>query len=359
MLHYFIQLNYATVVVLIFMFTFILSNRYFEKRVRQIFGLASVFVLILVVVDSVEYWTASFTYPTKLRIWMSAIGYTLRPAIIMMISMLVTRDKKNRWFLMLLPGMLNAIVAFSALFTDIAFSYGADNEFIRGPLGFSAYIASAFYLILLCVVTLHRYREENTTEAYISIAIGIMSCISTFLEAVAGYDGLINVTGAISVMVYYLYLNSQQFKRDELTNVLNRRCFYFDAEKELTNVTALISIDLNNLKQLNDNMGHAEGDKAICTMVRCVRKVLLKNCRLYRTGGDEFMVLCFKKQHLQIEEMIKRLREEMDKTGYSCAVGIAFFEPGQSIEYLCSKADEAMYKDKAEGKSQKSVFQAQ
>ena len=355
MLHYFIQLNYATIAVLIFMLAFIVSNRYFDKVVRQIFGLASMFVLILVIVDSVEYWTASFSYPTSLRVWMSAIGYTLRPCTIMMISMLVTREKKQKWWFMLLPGVVNAVISFSALFTDVAFSYGPDNEFIRGPLGFSAYIASAFYLILLIVVTLHRYREENTTEAYISIAIGIMSCIATFLEATAGYDGMINVTGAISIMVYYLYLNSQQFKRDALTNVLNRRCFYFDIEKELANLTALISIDLNNLKQLNDNLGHAEGDKAICTMVKCVRKVLLKNCSLYRIGGDEFMVLCFRKQHLQIEEMVRCLRAEMDKTGYSCAIGIAFAEPGESVEYLCTKADEAMYQDKAVSKRQKSV----
>lgn len=352
MLHYFIQLNYATITVLVFMFAFIFSNRYFDKSIRLVFGTASFFVFVLVVVDSIEFYTASLAYPTLLRVWMSAIGYALRPSTIFLISVLISRGRKRKLFLMALPLFLNALISFSALFTDIAFSYDEKNEFVRGSLGFSAYITSVFYLGMLVVVTLQRYREENTTEAYISIAVSGMSVIATYMEAVAGYDGMINVTGAISIMAYYLYLNAQQFKRDALTNVLNRRCFYMDAEKEKANITAVISIDLNNLKQLNDTYGHAKGDEAICTMVSCVRKVLLKKSSLYRTGGDEFMILCFRQNREKVDTMIQRLREEMQKTQYSCAIGRVFVEEGQEVEQLCALADEAMYQDKVRMKKE-------
>lgn len=90
-----------------------------------------------------------------------------------------------------------------------------------------------------------------------------MFVISTAMESVWGYDGVINTTGAVALVFYYLYLNTQQFKRDPMTNALNRRCFYLDAEKNMAGLSAVMSIDLNNLKQLNDGYGHAKGDEAI------------------------------------------------------------------------------------------------
>lgn len=131
---------------------------------------ACVLVMCLVLVDSVEYWTASFDHATPLRIWMSAIGYSLRPTNIYIVILLLDQgEKKNHW--LGIPLVINARLAFSALFTDIAYSYSADNQFVRGPLGYFAFVTSGFY----------------------------------------------------AVVFYYLYLNTQQFKRDPMTKALNRR----------------------------------------------------------------------------------------------------------------------------------------
>ena len=57
-----------------------------------------------------------------------------------------------------------------------------------------------------------------------------------------------------------------------------------------------VSLDRNNLKEINDSQGYDGGDKAICTMARVVEAEFLPNCYLYRTGGDEFMILCFQER---------------------------------------------------------------
>ncbi|MDD6572995.1 MAG: GGDEF domain-containing protein [Thermoflexaceae bacterium] len=181
-----------------------------------------------------------------------------------------------------------------------------------------------------------------------------MSTVATVMESVWKFEGVINMTGAASIAFYYLYLNTQQFKRDPLTNALNRRCFYLDAEKNFAQLNAVISLDLNNLKQLNDGKGHAEGDKAICTMADCIRKVILKNCYLYRTGGDEFMILAFKQPEDAVRQMIESIKEEMAKTEYRCAIGMAYMDMEHNFEKLCMDADEAMYRDKEEGKKKES-----
>lgn len=346
MLRELVQINYATIIVLLFMFIFISTNHMFEKSIVRKFELASLCVLILVVVDSIEYWTASFSYPSVLRIWMSSIGYSVRPAIMYIVILLLKRNQKTNRVLLTIPLVVNAIIAFAALFTDVTFSYSDTNEFVRGPLGYTAFVTSGIYLIVLLVVTVKLYKNQNTSECFIAFAVVVISTVATVLESVWKYEGLINATGAASIAFYYLYLNTQQFKRDPLTGVLNRRCFYLDASKNYVELSAVISVDLNDLKKINDGKGHSEGDKAICTTVRCIEKSLDKKCYLYRTGGDEFMILCFKLSQDEVVKMIQRIYHEMGKTPYSCAIGASYMYSGRSFENLCAEADEAMYQDK-------------
>lgn len=352
MFHDLVQLNYATVIIIGFMLIFICTNQFFNRDITNLFVLASFCVLTLVLVDSVEYKLASLSRPVTARIWMSAVGYSLRPAIIYTIILLVTREERTKRLVMAIPLVLNMCVSFSALFTDIAFSYAEDNSFVRGPLGYAAFVTSGFYLVLLLVSTIRRYQNENTSEAFIAIAVLVMIVISVIMESFAGFDGVINVTGAVSITFYYLFLNTQQFKRDALTNTLNRRCFYLDAEKYRTILSAVLCIDLNNLKRINDGQGHEEGDKAICTMVSCIRRVLKKGCYLYRTGGDEFMILCVRQSEESVVSMIEDIKREMERTPYSCAVGMAYSEGTESLEKLCAKADETMYADKVRMKKE-------
>lgn len=353
MLIEFIKINYASILIIIFMMTFLFSNALFDKRITKLFMISTMTVLVLVVVDSVESWTATFTYPTMLRVWMSAIGYTVRPLSVLMILLIVVRGKAWKKRLLVAPAVINGIISFTALFTGIAFSYSETNEFVRGPLGISAYVTSGIYMIILFAVTVQYIREKNYYEGLVVLDIIVINIVSIVLEVLWKQDGLINVSIAISITFYYLYYHSQTFKRDQLTQVLNRRCFYLDAERNIGNLTAVISIDLNNLKVLNDTKGHSAGDVALCTLTECVSAALLKGCRLYRTGGDEFMVLCFKHDAKAVEGMIADIKARMSTTPYSCAIGMVAAEAGSIFDELCKKADKAMYDDKIKMKSQK------
>ena len=342
-----VMMDYASVVCVLCLIIFILTNHYINKRIRMLFLVACVLSLCLVFVDSVEYWTASFSTMSPLRIWMSAIGYSLRPAIIFLVIMLILRNKKTKELIWLvLPLILNTLIAFSALFSDVAYSYTADNQFVRGPIGYFAFVTTAFYEILLIACTINIYKSVHISETIISVVVVVIFIISTVLESVWKYDGVINVSGAVALTFYYLYLNTQQFKRDTLTNVLNRRCFFLDGEKNESNLSALMSIDLNDLKKWNDEYGHVKGDEALCTMVDCIEKSIPSNCYLYRVGGDEFMVLCFNQKKLIVEQFLKKIKENMAGTPFSCAIGVAYKDVNNDFNKMCLKADKAMYEDK-------------
>ncbi len=353
MLHQLIHVNYTTMLLIIFMTTFLLSNVVFNKRITRLFFVSILSVLILLIADSIESWTATFSEPTLLRILMSSIGYTVRPFAILYIILIVIRDIETNKRLLLIPAILNTIISFSAIFTNIAFSYAPDNEFVRGPLGLSAYIVSIFYLFTLLIVTIRYLKERHYYESLVVFCIIIVAVLSLYLEVAYAFDGFINAAFAVSITFYYLFFHAQTFKRDSLTQAFNRRCFYTDAERDFARLKAVISIDLNDLKRLNDEQGHSCGDMALCTLVKKAEPLLPSGCNLYRTGGDEFMILCFKHSQSTFEKMIDNFRAEMAKTPYTCAIGLAMVESDETFHQVCARADAYMYENKAiiKGKS--------
>ena len=346
LLYHLLHINYATLLIIFFMITFLFTNVFFEKRITTLFTVAILSALVLIIVDSIESYTAILAYPTTLRIWMSAIGYATRPICIMNILLIVVRNHRKQKILLGIPAVINAVISFSALFTDIAFSYDANNEFVRGPLGLSAYVVSGIYLLLLVVVTIRYLKERNYYESLVVIAIVVTAVLSIFLEVAFLYEGFINSTIAVSVTFYYMFFHTQSVKRDPLTQAFNRRCFYADAKRNFSNLKAVISIDLNDLKKINDMQGHSYGDEALCTLVQKIETCMPAGCYLYRVGGDEFMVLCYRHEHVALEHAIEKFHQEMAKTPYSCAIGMAILDADMSFDTACSVADEKMYANK-------------
>ena len=155
MFHYFLQLNFATILISFFMLIFVNVNPVFQRKVIRLFSIAISSVLCLVIVDSIEYWCATLPYPTTLRVAVSIIGYALRPINICFVIILSCGNRVSQKFkkFIALPGILNTLIAPTALFSGVCFSYSDKNEFVRGPLGYSAFAASGFYLILLVILT--------------------------------------------------------------------------------------------------------------------------------------------------------------------------------------------------------------
>ena len=105
-------------------------------------------------------------------------------------------------------------------------------------------------------------------------------------------------------------------------------------------------MDLNDLKIFNDTLGHAAGDKALITAAREMEKNFSKCCKLYRTGGDEFMAIFRKGDVTAIEALVKKFQESLSKTQYRVACGFAAYKPGDNIEDIFKLCDKRMYENK-------------
>lgn len=346
MMHDIIQQNFMSITIIVFLIVFILANNNFSKKTNRLFLASSLCVLVLILEEAWELTLAMDTVYTQFRVVLSAIGYTLRPMTAYFLVLIIFKGTKKWKGIISIPVVLNGLVAFSALFGKWAFWYTPSNEFVRGPLGIVPFLTAAFYIALMLWMTVQECRKGDLMEALTVALIVILTVTATIMESVFKFSAIQSAASGISIAFYYLFLHTNQNSRDTLTGALTRRRFYLDAEKYNASISGVISLDLNNLKELNDKHGHLAGDKALITMTEVIKRCIKKRASVYRTGGDEFMILCYKISEEEAVELIRRIKKAMEETPYRCAMGYAPYHPLLGLEMVCQKADKAMYSDK-------------
>ncbi len=153
---------------------------------------------------------------------------------------------------------------------------------------------------------------------------------------------------------------------DELTNIYNRRGFYFlgqQAVREAARTQAGMTVlffDLNRLKHVNDQLGHAAGSLMLQKFAAILVQTFRNSDIIGRLGGDEFCVLTIHDNGVPVGELIARLNlsvagynaEQPQNLPLAFSVGHAVMDYGstESIEDLVTRADGLMYLDKAQSK---------
>ena len=145
---------------------------------------------------------------------------------------------------------------------------------------------------------------------------------------------------------------------DPLTEALNRHAFHSllrrpeGGHDNLATSGSVAVLDIDNLKPINDTLGHPVGDKAIRAVARAMRSLVRADDMLFRWGGDEFLVLMFKlpqpEASRRIEKLNKILEENCERwIGMSVTVtvsyGVAGFTSLTDLGQAIEQADKAMY----------------
>ncbi|MDX1810120.1 MAG: EAL domain-containing protein [Sulfurospirillaceae bacterium] len=129
---------------------------------------------------------------------------------------------------------------------------------------------------------------------------------------------------------------------------------------------AVLFLDLDNFKDINDNFGHQEGDRVLIKMAEYLKKSLRLDDMIFRFGGDEFVVIVEHIKHnedvINVVEKIKKIftvpfRTEAHSYYLSCSIGIAIYpEDAVNAERLIRSADAAMYKAKKSGRDRYAFY---
>ncbi len=217
-------------------------------------------------------------------------------------------------------------------------------------------------IICLCVgifVDFLRYVLTDVLDRALTIRVGLLLFIISF-----GSGNLYRLYELIK-QGYQTEIISRLAYVDGLTEVGNRTA-YIEKKEELLSMEnraglAVAMFDVNNLKKVNDSLGHSAGDELIRESARIIQRSFGSLGMVYRIGGDEFVVL-FQSEHPEnsyekakqvFEEELARCNEE-DSHPFTISIahGYAYCEKSEQgdIEGLEKQADQMMYKNKREMK---------
>ena len=312
-----------------------------KKTIRRLYVLiVGVFLLSIVVFVEFEY--AVSVEHRVLRSVLMAIRYSATPFVI---SQLIYTLVKRQTGFIFTPAIILAIIDFFSIFTGIVFRIDENNVFSRGPLGYLPFVVTGLYAIALVYLLIKRSNKkvmEIVPILFLSFAL-LSGLVFPFVFG-SDFSKIFCSTIAIALFIYYVFEILQQTKKDSLTGLLNRHAYQADTCMNPEDITALVSIDINGLKTLNDTFGHAAGDEALVTLALCFHKALKSRQFGYRIGGDEFVILCRKTSQEGVTELIKRIEDNVSETKYHCAIGYSYSADGErTIEDMLRESDVMMY----------------
>lgn len=154
-------------------------------------------------------------------------------------------------------------------------------------------------------------------------------------------------------------------KMDPLTEALNRHAFHSllhrtETGEETKTSGSVAVIDIDNLKPINDTLGHSTGDKAIRAVARAMRSLVRADDMLFRWGGDEFLVLMFNLTEAGATVRMNKLNRILEENSESwtgapvvvtVSYGVAGFKSLTDLGRAIEAADKAMYAQRQQARS--------
>jgi diguanylate cyclase (GGDEF)-like protein len=155
-------------------------------------------------------------------------------------------------------------------------------------------------------------------------------------------------------------------EHDPLTGALNRRALrarlheLLDRADQHARSHSLIYLDLDHFKRINDAHGHAVGDQCLRELVHRIDPLLRSTDLLARIGGEEFVVVLHDHDAAAAKAIAEALRQrivgapfaaEQQAIAVTASLGVAAWHPGDSMEHWMRRADQALYRAKAEGRN--------
>lgn len=248
-------------------------------------------------------------------------------------------DKKIIWFTF----VLSVLTITASEFISYYFGICDLNVLLEGHYNYGRHLASVTEGLLL-IPTNKAFLSTLLLHTLLpkSAMLFILSFLLQYTVASNARDSL-----RIAQLTYYkdTDINTKVYNKNKYEEMITQ---YYPSVNHL----AVIFFDLNSLKKVNDELGHAMGDYIIGVLATAIRSQTNDCRRAYRIGGDEFIMILENPAPGEAELIIALVKEQLnlqntdDKVTISTAAGFAYGK-GSDILKIVSEADEKMYENKA------------
>ena len=241
-------------------------------------------------------------------------------------------------------------------FVPISYAITANNVYERRFISYVYYPVIVYYFLSIFFL-LRKFKKENGARTFISFLIFLVPVIiGTGLQFLVYGLSLAWLSSAIGLTGLFMMQQNELAYIDPLVGIYNRQ--YLDnvlaAWIGRNRTFAGIMLDIDRFKEINDNFGHSEGDKALLTLASILRQSAQDGEWLFRFAGDEFIVLKFANSADDLtnftEEVERRIRDFNDEGHayeFSLSYGVAFWDGKGDADGFLKEMDDRMYQMKA------------
>ncbi len=248
--------------------------------------------------------------------------------------------------------------------------------------------AVCFFVVLVIVPVIY------VDKPVYSVLISFLACVAFSIVTIsvkAAYPDIVSldlinvvecfpISAVFVVYIRNMYLQYMQAtiifqeksETDRLTGISNKACTddlcngYLKSKKGIAN-SALLVIDLDNFKCINDTLGHRQGDEFLNRAGNLLKEIFREKDVIGRIGGDEFLVLMkdvsdievVSKKAAMIGRKIQNIFSHLTVTQFTCSIGISLSTREEPLEYhaMFCRADRALYAAKKKGKNQYAFYE--
>lgn len=208
-----------------------------------------------------------------------------------------------------------------------------------------------WYLVVMEKETAGESRIQKTMLINIAISLGITIIVLIIAGITIGND-----QKKLEAMA----------TTDKLTGVANRQMFdflfnqAFKSNQRRKTALAILIIDIDHFKHINDTYGHPAGDQVLQGLAKGLGDILRGDDVLFRWGGEEFLILSSDCNEIQAAQLAERIRSRIETLAVyrgeatiqvTVSLGAAQLHPGENADSLISRADKALYQAKSKGRN--------
>ena len=367
------QTNLMTFVVLAFVLVIALKRLDKSDSLNKAFLLAVAGVMLGLLLESgsVVFNGNSSSFIIAMNNIFSAITFAVAPMIsfyffVFIFRLVLPGKRLDRiyWILFSIPVLSNVILSILSPFFGFFFSISAEGIYSRGSLFILSAISTYIFMLAGLLLVLLNFYRMLRQDFWLILLIGIIPVMGGIIQS--RFYGVLAMwsSAGVALLLGYLFLQDRMIRLDSLTGAWNRESFYFTFSRRIQinpeKKFGAIYFDIDNLKFINDNFGHLEGDKAIKLAMNIIREVLPLGSIICRLGGDEFIILCDFETKAQIDSQLAIIKEafknhEMIKNKeyeLACSFGSALYTSEYaSLNAFLTKLDMLMYQEKFAKKS--------
>ena len=271
---------------------------------------------------------------------------------------------RKRWYY-IQPFLLVFAILAASIPSGFIFSVDENAIYRRGP-GIPLIIGiNTMLLVAPMILAWFRRKDLGNRALSIILAFDLLPIAGSVAQVLMYETTVLWPSVALAAIFAYLYLENHREIRDYLTGLFNRQQIDDLVQSRISEFRrrgsfALLMIDMDGFKSINDRFGHKEGDRALVTMAQVLSKSVRNMDSVGRFGGDEFLILLEEDAPQQIHVIINRIQTRLQAiNGRSVkdyrldfSYGYSIFSPSghRTIDELHKSVDEAMYAMKKEKK---------